>query len=99
MLGELQRVCDYLVVVTAAEVRIAGAIDTLIGQHHIFSDAHRQDLPDGVELVAELDDDGERRLLTRANRESDPAWGASPPDLDDLVVGYLTPRAPVEIVQ
>ncbi|MGW1058180.1 hypothetical protein [Micromonospora rubida] len=47
LVSDLERVCDYLIVLTASRVRVAGDIEELIGSHYRLTGARRNaaDLP------------------------------------------------------
>ena len=53
MIGDLERICDYLVILVASRVRLAGDIDELLASHHQLIGPRRDPatLPD-VEVIA-----------------------------------------------
>jgi len=69
LLGDLARVCDHLVVISDGEVRLAGDLDQLLGEHHWLSGAPEQTsrLPRGVEVLAEYRHERHTRLLIRTS--------------------------------
>jgi ABC-2 type transport system ATP-binding protein len=92
LLGDLARVCDHLVVISDGEVRLAGDLDQLLGEHHWLSGAPEQTsrLPSGMEVVAEYRHERHTRLLIRTSqRLLNPALTMEPVDLEELVLAYL----------
>src|SRR4029450_9951107 len=53
LVSDLERVCDYLIVLVASRVRVAGDADELLARHHRITGARRDpaDLPAGVEAI------------------------------------------------
>jgi ABC-type Na+ transport system ATPase subunit NatA len=35
VVGDLQRVCDYLIIIMVGQVQVAGDIDALLASHHL----------------------------------------------------------------
>ena len=100
LLGDLARVCDHLVVISAGEVRLVGDLDQLLAEHHWVSGASAQTsrLPSDVEVLAEYRHERHTRLLVRTSqRLLNPALTMEPVDLEELVLAYLEhPVAPAE---
>ena len=92
LLGDLARVCDHLVVISAGEVRLAGDLDQLLGEHHWVSGTSDQTsrLPTGVQVLAEYRHERHTRLLVRTSQQLlNPALTMEPVDLEELVLAYL----------
>ena len=92
LLGDLARVCDHLIVISAGEVRLTGELDQLLAEHHWVSGAPEQTsrLPGGVEVLAEYRHERHNRLLVRIDQPLlNPALTMEPVDLEDLVLAYL----------
>ena len=92
LLGDLARVCDHLVVISAGEVRLAGDLDQLLAEHHWVSGAAEQTsrLPGGVEVLTEYRHERHTRLLIRTSqRLLNPALTLEPVGLEELVLAYL----------
>ena len=55
LIADIERVCDYLVVLTAARVRLAGETETLLATHHRLSGPRRdpRTLPPSWEVIEE----------------------------------------------
>jgi ABC-2 type transport system ATP-binding protein len=93
LVADLQRVCDYLVVLVASQVRVAGEVSDLLASHHRLSGPRRDPgtLPADQEVIAESHTDKQSNLLVRADGPVlDPAWAVKPVSLEDLVLAYMS---------
>jgi ABC-2 type transport system ATP-binding protein len=92
LIADLERICDYLIVLAASRVQVAGPIDKLLASHHRLTGPHhgRAVLPAGQELITESRTDVQRTLLVRHDGPIlDPAWSVSDVSLEDLVLAYI----------
>lgn len=97
VLPDLRRVCDWLVLIDAAQVRLSEPIDTLIAEHRQLNGP--SDLAGGIrsrfEVVAEKLTGRQASMLIRpgmGNLIVDPAWEVREPELEELVFAYMTPE-------
>jgi ABC-2 type transport system ATP-binding protein len=93
LVADLERVCDYLVVLVASRVRVAGEVSALLASHHRLSGPRRDPgtLPAGAEVVEESHTDKQRTLLVRTDQPvHDPSWTVTPVSMEDLVLGYMS---------
>ncbi len=93
LVADLERVCDYLVVLVASRVRVAGEVSALLASHHRLSGPRRDPgtLPAGVEVVEESHTDKQSTLLVRTDQPvHDPSWTVKPVSMEDLVLGYMS---------
>ena len=93
LVADLERVCDYLVVLVASRVRVAGEVSALLASHHRLSGPRRDPgaLPAGVEVVEESHTDKQSLLLVRTDQPiHDPSWTVKPVSMEDLVLGYMS---------
>ena len=93
LIADVERVCDYLVVLTASRVRVAGDTDALLALHHRLSGPRRaaRPYPASWEVIEESHTDKQTVLLVRTNEEIlDPAWTVRPVSLEDLVLAYMS---------
>jgi ABC-2 type transport system ATP-binding protein len=96
LVADLERACDYLVVLTAARVQLAGEVDELLATHHLLSGARRDPatLPAGVEVIQASHTDRQSTMLVRSDGPvRDPAWTVSQVGLEDLVLAYMAQAA------
>ena len=93
LVADLERVCDYLVVLVASRVRVAGEVSDLLASHHRLSGPRRDpgSLPAGQEVITESHTDKQSNLLVRTDGPVlDPAWAMKPVSLEDLVLAYMS---------
>jgi ABC-2 type transport system ATP-binding protein len=96
LVADLERVCDYLIVLVGSRVRVAGPVDELLAAHHLLSGPRRDPatLPDGLEVISASHTDVQTTLLVRASGPVlDPAWTISEVGLEDLVLAYMSQAA------
>jgi ABC-2 type transport system ATP-binding protein len=96
LVSDLERVCDYLIVLVASRVRIAGEVDDLLATHHRVIGARRDlaDLPADVEVIEESHTDRQSTLIVRSTTPiDDPAWTVEQLTLEDLVLAYMAQAA------
>jgi ABC-2 type transport system ATP-binding protein len=93
LVADLERVCDYLVVLVASEVRVAGEVAALLASHHRLSGPRRDPdrVPASQHIIESSHTDKQSLLLVRSDEPIlDPAWTVRPVTLDDLVIAYLS---------
>jgi len=93
LVADLERVCDYVVVLVASQVRVAGEVSDLLAAHHRLSGPRRSSgsLPASLEVITESHTDKQSNLLVRADGPVlDPAWTVKPVSLEDLVLAYMS---------
>ncbi len=96
LISDLERVCDYLIVLVRSRVRVAGPVEDLLATHHLLSGPRRDcgTLPDGMEVISASQTDVQSTLLVRAaGQVLDPAWTVSEVGLEDLVLAYMSKAA------
>ncbi|WP_426512953.1 ABC transporter ATP-binding protein [Dactylosporangium sp. McL0621] len=97
LVSDLERVCDYLVVLVSSRVQLAGETDDLLAQHHriVCSRREASELPAGVEVISAEHTDRQSRFVVRSEREL-PAgdWSAEHLELEDLVLTYMERSQP-----
>ena len=93
MIADLERVCDYLIVLAASRVQLAGEVSELLASHHRLSGPRRDQgtLPTGQQVIEASHTDRQSTLLIRSDGPVlDPAWTVRPVTLDDLVLAYMS---------
>jgi ABC-2 type transport system ATP-binding protein len=93
LIADLERVCDYLVLLVASSVQLAGEVTELLAAHHRLSGPRRdpRSLPANQEVIEESHTDKQSTLLVRSDEPIlDPAWTVKPVTLDDLVLAYMS---------
>jgi ABC-2 type transport system ATP-binding protein len=97
LVGDLERVCDYLVVLVDSKVRATGEPDELIATHRRLTGPRRDigTLPSNIRVLEASHTDRQTTLLVRTDGPVlDPAWTVSEVSLEDMVLAYMT--EPVE---
>jgi ABC-2 type transport system ATP-binding protein len=96
LVADLERVCDYLIVLVASRVRVAGEVDQLLAAHHLVTGPRRDPgaLPGDWEIVSASHTDRQSTLLIRTDAPvHDPAWTVSQVSLEDVVLAYMSQAA------
>ena len=96
LINDLERVCDYLIVLADSRVRIAGPVDELLAAHRLLSGPRRDEgrLPAGMQVISGSHTDRQSTLLVRASGPVlDPAWTVTEIGLEDLVLAYMKQAA------
>jgi ABC-2 type transport system ATP-binding protein len=93
IVGDLERACDYLVVLHTARVQVLGGVDELLASHKILV-GPRRETPAGIAGVAAVVKEShagkQTTLLVRTDGPiHDPAWTVEDVSLEDLVLAYL----------
>ena len=105
-LAELERVADYLVLVTGGVVRLAGTVDDLATQHRLLTGRTGQPTPAGWQVIQSTQAGSQRHLVVRLDGSTDrtpDSWESRPVGVEEMVLSYLresaTPAAlaPVEV--
>ncbi len=94
LLADVERVCDYLIVLVAGQVRVAGGVDTLLAEHRSLVGPRRDDhhFPGNQEVIRISHTERQTTALVRT-RESilDPRWVVSEMSLEELALAYMAP--------
>jgi ABC-2 type transport system ATP-binding protein len=93
LISDLERVCDYLIVLVGSRVRVAGPVEELLATHHLLSGPRRDPatLPAGQQVISASHTDVQTTLLVRtAGPVLDPAWTVSGVSMEDLVLAYMS---------
>jgi ABC-2 type transport system ATP-binding protein len=93
LIADVERVCDYLIVLTASRVRVAGETEELLASHYRLSGPRRdpRTLPASWDVIEESHAGKQSTLLVRTSEPIlDPAWTARPVSLEDLVLAYMS---------
>jgi ABC-2 type transport system ATP-binding protein len=102
LLGDLERVCDYLIVLQAARVQVLGDVGDLLATHKLLTGPRQEatGIGDAATVVQANHTDKQCTLLVRTNTpfehserkrlRRDPEWTVEDLTLEDLVLAYLT---------
>jgi ABC-2 type transport system ATP-binding protein len=93
LVADLERVCDYLIVLAGSQVQVAGDVGQLLATH-VQLTGPRCDLatlPASWQIISGSHSGRETTLILTAGAEiSDPAWIAGTPALEDIVLAYMS---------
>ncbi|MFC4062472.1 ABC transporter ATP-binding protein [Planomonospora corallina] len=92
LVSDLERICDYLIVLVDSRVQVAGEIDTLLATHHRLTGPRRDPgrLPADQHVISARHTDRQSTYVVRTDAPiHDPAWTVSRLDLEDLVLAYM----------
>jgi ABC-2 type transport system ATP-binding protein len=95
LVSDLERTCDYLVVLVASRVQLAGDLDTVLATHHRLIGPRRDTatLPANQNVITESHTDRQSTLLIRTDDPiHDPEWTVTRPSLEDIVLAYMGQR-------
>jgi ABC-2 type transport system ATP-binding protein len=91
LVADLERVCDYLVLLADGRVRLAGPIEELLAEHRRLT-GPRKEAPAGAEVVRASHTERQATYVVRVDQPvHDPAWSVDTVGLEDLVLAYLAP--------
>ena len=94
VLAELERVADYLVLITSGSVQVAGEVDDLLACHRVLTGpaAEAGSYAQRLDVVNARRGGAQVHLLVRTNGRSGsapPGWEEHPVSLEELALAYL----------
>ena len=92
VLAELERVADYLILLSRGRVQVAGEVDDLLASHRLLTGpAAEADRYDERPVVHARRAAAQAHLLVRATADDPvpPGWEAHPVGLEELALAYL----------
>ncbi len=93
LLTDLERVCDYLIVLQGGRVQVLGEIDDLVDTHKVLvGPARKSPKIAGVDAIVHASKKGRQgTLLVRTNgrRIHDPDWKVHDVALEEILLAYL----------
>ncbi|MBS2531657.1 ABC transporter ATP-binding protein [Catenulispora sp. NF23] len=92
LVSDLERVCDYLIVLAASQVRLAEEVDDLSAAHHRIVCARRDPdtLPVGVDVISAEHTDRQSTFIVRSSTPIPLGdWAVEPVGLEELVLTYM----------
>jgi ABC-2 type transport system ATP-binding protein len=103
LISDLERVCDYLIVLVASRVQVAGEVSELLARHRLVT-APRIDpasVPAGLHVISVRHGASHDTAVVRCDAPAAhdsvaaaPAAALSPVGLEDLVLAYMSQSAP-----
>ncbi|MEU4395288.1 ABC transporter ATP-binding protein [Kribbella sp. NPDC023855] len=92
LVSDVERSCDYLVVLVDSRVQVSGDIDTLLATHYRLVGPRRDEksMPGNQHIVSVSHTDRQSTYLVRTSDPIlDPAWTISQLTLEDIVLAYM----------
>lgn len=92
LVSDVERVCDYLVVLADSRVQLAGDVDDLVSSHHRLVGPRRDPAgyPANQEVIDARHTDRQSILLVRSRGPVlEETWTVEPVSLEDLVLAYM----------
>jgi ABC-2 type transport system ATP-binding protein len=92
VLAELERVADYLILLSQGRVQVAGEVDDLLASHRMLTGpAAEADRYDERPVVRVRRGEAQAHMLVRATAGDPvpPGWEAAPVGLEELALAYL----------
>ena len=91
LIADLERTCDFLVLLRQAEVRLADDIETILARHRLLIGPRRHGTGSGIaRIVRESHTDKQSTLVVEVDGPiADPAWSVNEVDLEELVLAYF----------
>jgi ABC-2 type transport system ATP-binding protein len=93
VVADLERVCDYLVIIAVGQVQVAGELDTLLASHHLLVGPRllNDTRPPGVHVVKTEHTERQTSLWVRGSPPAlPPGWREAALPLEELVITYLS---------
>ncbi|MER5217882.1 ABC transporter ATP-binding protein [Streptomyces sp. NPDC002838] len=93
LVSDVERACDFVIVLVDSRVQVAGDIDDLVACHHRLTGPRRDPdtLPAGQHVITASHTERQTTLLVRTDTAvHDPSWTVSPLGLEDIVLAYMT---------
>ncbi|MFG3262713.1 MULTISPECIES: ABC transporter ATP-binding protein [Streptomyces] len=92
LVSDVERACDYVIVLVDSRMQVAGDIDDLVACHHRLTGPRRDPdtLPAGQHVITASHTGRQTTLLVRTDTAvHDPSWTVSPLGLEDIVLAYM----------
>jgi ABC-2 type transport system ATP-binding protein len=92
LVADLERVCDYLVVLAASRVQVNGEIEELLSTHHRLIGPRREldSFPDTVRVIESSHTERQTTATVRCvDPILDPTWSVESLSMEDLVLAYM----------
>ncbi|MFC4115237.1 ABC transporter ATP-binding protein [Nonomuraea zeae] len=96
LISDLERTCDFLIVLVDSRVLVTGEVDKLLATHHRLTGPRRDParLPADQEVVSARHTDRQSTIIVRTEAPIlDPAWTVSLLSLEDLALAYMDKSA------
>jgi ABC-2 type transport system ATP-binding protein len=92
IVAELERVCDFLVILAEGGVQLAGGIEEILASHRLLTGPQRDaaGIARAHSVIQESHTERQTTLLVRMNGHlADPSWQIDEVGLEEIVLAYL----------
>jgi ABC-2 type transport system ATP-binding protein len=90
LVADIERVCDYLVVLVASRVQVAGDVEDLLASHHRLIGPRDASVPDGQVVIESSYTERQSTLFVRSDGPiTDSRWIVEAVNLEDVVLAYM----------
>ena len=92
LVADLERVCDYLILLAEGRVQLTGEVDELLATHRRLIGPRRDSarMPARQEIIEEAHTDRQSTMLVRTDDPIiDPTWTVEEVSLEDIVLAYM----------
>lgn len=90
LVGDIERVCDYLVILVTSRVQLAGDVEELLASHHRLVGPRTAPAPENQVVIESSYTERQSTLLVRSDGPiGDPRWTVEGVSLEDLVLAYM----------
>jgi ABC-2 type transport system ATP-binding protein len=93
LVGDLERACDYLVVLVASRVQLAGKVEDLVASHRKLTgpEPGTSGLPAGTEVIEARQAGGQSTLIVHGDEpDLGPPWNVARLSLEELALAYMS---------
>lgn len=93
LVSDLERICDYMIVLVASRVRVAGEVEPLLASHYQVTGPRRdpEALPAGWDVISASHTDRQSTFLVRSDTPiAEPGLTVDQIGLEDLVLAYMS---------
>ncbi|MBO8184642.1 ABC transporter ATP-binding protein [Streptomyces spirodelae] len=93
LVSDVERACDYVIVLVDSRVQVTGDIEDLVASHHRLTGPRRDPdtLPTGLHILSASHTERQTTLLVRTDTAvHDPGWTVSPLGLEDIILAHMT---------
>jgi len=92
LIGDLERVCDYMVLLNGGRVQVSGSLDDLTATHHLLVGPRAEAGAgmEGIQVIKRSEGERQATLWVRAEPRALPGgWQASSLSLEQMVLAYM----------
>ena len=89
LLADLERICDFVIVLVASRVQVAGTVEELLATHHHLVGPPDRTCADGEVIQTRPTEQRSDLIVRSPRRVQDPSWSVEPLSLEDVVLAHM----------